>query len=302
MRAFEAAARHLSFTRAASELHVTQAAVSHQIKALEEHLGVPLFQRLNRALTLTSAGQALSPAVGEALDIMASAVDRLHRQDESGALTVTTMDSFAAKWLVPRLGRFRRSNPEIDVHISTSDESVDFSRVNVDMAIRYGAGDWKGMNVERLMTEEVFPVCAPSLLESGPPLTKTSDLRSHTLLHDDMRTDWRMWLMALGESDIDYTKGPSYQHSNLVIQAAEQGDGVALARSVLAQDALAAGRLVRPFNFALPIEYAYYIVCPHAHLQRPKAKAFRSWLIEEARSFETGLPEIQNDAANVSRP
>jgi len=286
MRAFEAAARHLSFTLAAHELHVTQAAVSHQIKSLEDHLGMPVFKRLNRALVLTSAGQALFPAVSEALDIMASAVDRLHNQDQSGELTITTMDSFAATWLVPKLGRFRKSNPDIDVRITTTDTSVDFARVDVDMAIRYGAGDWPGLSVERLMTEELFPVCAPSLLQSGPPLCCPADLKNHTLLHDDLREDWRMWLMASGEDNVDAGKGPGYQHSNLVLLAAEQGDGVALARSVLVQDALAAGRLVKPFDITMPTEYAYYMVCPHENLDRPKVKAFRQWLIDEARALE----------------
>ena len=284
LRAFEAAARHLSFTRAAEELHVTQAAVSHQIKSLEEDLGIPVFRRLNRALVLTGAGRTLFPAIGEALAIMTSAVDNLHHQDQAGELTVTTMDSFAATWLVPKLGRFRKSSPDIDVRITTSDESVDFSRVNVDMAIRYGAGNWPGLSVERLMTEEVFPVCAPSLLQAGPPLTSPADLKNHTLLHDDLRVDWRMWLMATGEKGIDSSKGPGYQHSNLVILAAEQGDGVALARSVLVQGALDSGRLVRPFDIALPGEFAYYMVCPKANLKRPKVKAFRKWLIEEAKA------------------
>jgi len=291
MRAFESAARHLSFTLAAEELHVTQAAVSHQIKALEEHLGMPVFKRLNRALILTPAGQALFPAVSEALDIMASAVDRLHHQDQSGVLTVTTMDSFAATWLVPKLGRFRRSNPDIDVRISTSDESIDFDRVNMDMAIRYGAGEWSGLHVERLMTEEVFPVCAPSLLQSGSPLNCPADLKNHTLLHDDLRVDWRMWLMATGEETVDSSKGPGYQHSNLVLLAAEQGDGVALARSVLVENALSTGRLVKPFNFAIPGEYAYYMVCPEANVKRPKVKAFREWLIAEASASVTSLTQ-----------
>jgi len=285
MRAFEAAARHLSFTRAAQELHVTQAAVSHQIKSLEETLGVPVFRRLNRALMLTDAGQALFPAVNEALDIMATAVDRLHRDDRTGELTVTTMDSFAVTWLVPRLGRFRKAHAEIDLRITTSDHSIDFDRENVDLAIRYGSGDWPGLSVERLMTEEVFPVCAPALLRSGPPLEKPADLRHHTLLHDDMREDWRMWLMAAGETGVDATRGLGYQHSNLVIQAAKQGDGVALARSVLVGDSLASGRLVKPFDVSLPANYAYYVVCPEANLSRPKVKAFRQWLFAEgARS------------------
>ncbi len=287
MRAFEAAARHLSFSRAAEELNVTKAAISHQVKALEDDLGMPLFQRLNRALMLTTAGHALFPAISEAMSMMAAAVKQLHHQDRAGELTVTTMDSFAARWLVPRLGRFRKDYPHIDVLIATSDERVDFARENVDLAIRYGAGSWPGLNVERLMTEEVFPVCAPVMLQSGPPLERPSDLKNHTLLHDDMREDWRMWLMAANEPDVDPDKGPGYQHSNLVIQAAEQGDGVALARSVLVEDALTSGRLVKPFNVSLPVEFAYYIVCPKVNLSRPKVKAFKTWLFREAKTTKS---------------
>lgn len=239
LRAFEAAARHLSFSRAADELNVTKAAVSHQVKALEDELGLPLFRRLNRALLLTDAGQTLHPSITEALGLMGAAVDRLHRQDRSGDLTLTTLASFAAIWLVPRIGRFRKAHPEIDVRITTSDVSIDFAGSDVDLAIRYGAGRWPGVHVERLMTEEIFPVCAPSLLEGGPPLAKPADLAHHTLLHDFALETWRMWLTAVGETGINADRGPRYQHSNLVIQAAEQGDGVALARSVLAADALA---------------------------------------------------------------
>lgn len=289
MRAFEAAARHLSFSRAAEELHVTKAAVSHQVKALEDELGLPLFRRLNRALMLTDAGQTLYPAISEALAIMASAVARLKRQDETGGLAVTMLDSFAAIWLVPRLGRFRRRHPDIDVRIATSDDSIDFARSDVDLAIRYGAGRWSGVHAERLMTEEIFPVCAPELLDRGPPLEKPSDLAHHTLLHDYGLETWRRWLNAVGEPDVDVERGPNYHHSNLVLQAAEQGDGVALARSVLAADALASGRLVRPFNIALPAEYAYYFVCPPDHLKRPKVKAFRDWLFAEASEPAGGI-------------
>ncbi len=281
LRAFEAAARHLSFTRAADELHVTQAAVSHQIKALEADLGVSLFQRMNRTLTLSDGGQTLFRGISEALDIMTVSVERLYHFERTGALIVSTMDSFAANWLVPRLGRFRNANPEIDVHLSISDERVDFARANVDMAIRYGHGEWPGLSVDRLLMEEKFPVCAPSLLEQGVPLKKPSDLKNHTLLHDDMRVDWRMWLMAAGETGVDAAKGPGYHHSNLALQAAKQGDGVALARSVLVADALATGQLIKPFDFALPTEYAYYVVCPETSLERPKVKAFRNWLFEE---------------------
>lgn len=283
LRAFEAAARHLSFSKAADEMNVTKAAVSHQVKALEEDLGMPLFRRMNRALVLTAAGQSLLPPISEALGLMAAAVKRLHQQDKAGVLTITTIDSFAAGWLVPRLGRFRKEHPSIDVRIATSDERVDFMRENVDLAIRYGAGKWPGVSAERLMTEEAFPVCSPELQRQGPPLENPADLKHHTLLHDDMREDWRMWLMAVDAPDVDASKGPGYHHSNLVIQAAEQGDGVALARSVLVEHALAAGRLVKPFNISIPIEYAYYLVCPPANLSRPKIKAFRTWLLREAR-------------------
>ncbi len=282
MRAFEAAARHLSFSRAAAELNVTKAAVSHQVKALEDDLGLPLFRRLNRALMLTDAGQTLYPPITEALALMGAAVARVKRQDQSGELVLTMLDSFAAIWLVPRLGRFRKANPEIDVRITTSDESIDFSRGDVDLAIRYGAGHWPNVHAERLMTEEMFPVCSPALLERGPPLEKPSDLAHHTLLQDHPRDYWRMWLMAVGETSIDAERGPGYQHSNLVLQAAEQGDGVALARSVLAADALAAGRLVKLFADTVPAAYAYYLVCPPDHLRRPKVKAFRRWLLAEA--------------------
>ena len=238
---------------------------------------------------LTPAGQTLYPAVSEALGIMQAAVTRLKRQDRSGELVLTMLDSFAAIWLVPRLGRFRKAHPEIDVRITTSDESIDFSRGDVDLAIRYGAGRWPDVHTERLMTEEIFPVCAPSLLGLRPPLEKPSDLKHHTLLHDHPRDGWRMWLMAVGEPDVDAERGPGYQHSNLVLQAAEQGDGVALARSVLAAEALAAGRLVKPFDVSLPAEYAYYLVCPPAHLKRPKVRAFRTWLFAEAKEADAGM-------------
>jgi LysR family glycine cleavage system transcriptional activator len=282
MRAFEAAARHLSFSRAADELNVTKAAISHQVKALEEDLGVPLFKRLNRALLLTEAGQTLFPSITDALGLMSAAIDRLHKRDQSGELTVSTLDSFAAIWLVPRLSRFRKAHPEIDVRISTSDDSVDFSVTDVDLAIRYGTGNWKDVHAERLMTEELYPVCAPSLLATGPPLEKPADLAHHTLLHDYGLVTWRRWLTAIGETGVDADRGPHYQHSNLVLQAAEQGDGVALARSVLAADALAKGRLVKPFDVTMPADYAYYLVCLETHLTRPKIKAFRQWMLAES--------------------
>ncbi len=282
LRAFEAAARHLSFTRAAGELNVTQAAVSHQVKTLEERLGLPLFRRKNRQLILTEAGQTLLPAMTDALDGMEAAIGRIQRDDESGILTVATMDSIAATWLMPRLRDFRSRHAEIDVRLATSDELEDYDRMRIDVGIRLGPGNWDGLQATRLMNEEVFPVCSPALLQQGIPLETPSDLRHFTLIHDDMLIDWRVWLECAGVGDIDPTRGPGYQHSNLVVQAAINGDGVALGRSVLVSDALEKGLLVRPFALALPATWPYYIVATPASFDRPKVRAFREWLLAQA--------------------
>lgn len=283
LRAFESAGRHLSFTRAAAELSVTQAAISHQIKALEERLGVTLFKRQNRALLLTDAGQAYLPAVRDTFENLARATERLLTRDRVGALTASVLPSFAAKWLVPRLGRFREQHPEIDVRLSADHNMVDFARGDVDVAIRYGQGEYPGLESVRLMTEDVFPVCSPALLKTAHPLRSPDDLRYHTLLHDDFRVDWRLWLLAAGVTDIDPTRGPTFTDSSMVIQAAVEGQGVALARSVLAANDLAAGRLVKPFDVSLPARWAYYLTYPPATRDNPKIVAFRDWLLVEAQ-------------------
>ncbi len=280
LRAFEAAARHLSFTRAAEELNVTQAAISHQVKTLEERLGVMLFRRLNRRLLLTDAGQSYLPPVRQAFDGIAAATGRLTARDSAGALTVSVIPSFAGTWLVPKLSSFRARQPDVDVRISPSFELIDFTREDIDVAIRYGRGDWPGLRCDWLMAEELIPVCSPALLDGAAPLRTPSDLRHHTLLHDDHRVDWRVWLMAVGIDDIDATHGPSFTDSSLVLLAAAEGQGVALGRSALAERDIAAGRLVRPFDVSVPAELAYYLVCPEATAERPKIVAFRDWLIE----------------------
>ena len=285
MRAFEAAARHLSFTKAADELNVTQAAISHQVKALEERLGVVLFRRLNRALLLTDAGQGYLPPLREAFDRMAEATERLSAHDARRTLTVTTLPSIAAKWLVPRLGRFRETHPDIDVRIDASLHLTDFARENVDVALRYGRGKWDGMRTDRLMTEDFFPVCGPALLAGRHPLREPADILHHTLLHDDSRTDWTMWFLAAGIEGGEPTRGPAFTDSSLVLQAAVDGQGVALGRSALAAADLAAGRLVRPFDISLEAEFAYYLVCPQATAEHPKIASFRAWLLAEAEDF-----------------
>ena len=282
LRAFEAAARHLSFTRAAEELHVTQAAVSHQIKGLEEWLGMPLFRRLNRALMLTEAGQTYLPAVRDALDTLAQATDRLFRRDSAGALTISTMPSFAAKWLVMRLGRFQARHPELEVRLHATPQLADFAQQDVDVAIRFGSGRWPGLRSERLMTEDIFPVCSPALLRGGLPLARPEDLRRHTLLHDDYMITWAIWAEAAGLTGIDLHRGPRFNDSALILQAAMEGAGVALARGVLVADDVAAGRLVRLFDIHLPGDYAYYVAAPPPYFSRPKVRAFRDWLFEEA--------------------
>ncbi len=283
LRAFEAAARHLSFTKAGAELFVTQAAVSHQIRALEEDLGVRLFRRMNRRLMLTEEGQRYLPAVSRAFDLLREATTALRAHDIPGPLTVSVLPSFAARWLVPRLGRFFARHPDIDLRIDPSVAICDFAQGDVDVGIRYGRGDYPGLRADRLLDEDIFPVCSP-LLKAGPPgLHRPEDLRHHTLLHDDSHADWRTWLLAAGVDGVDPERGTIFTDSSMLIQAAIAGQGVALARGVLVADALAAGRLVRPFRLSLPAEFAYYFVYPERVAAHPKVRAFRDWLLEEAQ-------------------
>jgi LysR family transcriptional regulator, glycine cleavage system transcriptional activator len=283
LRAFEAAARHLSFTRAAAELNVTQAAISHQIKALEDHLGLPLFRRLNRALMLTDPGQTLFPAVRDALDGLAVAMERLQMREAGGTLTVSTLPSLAVKWLVPRMSRFQDRHPDIDLRISAKEHLVDFARDGIDVAIRFGRGDWPGVRADWLTDEALAPVCSPAL---AADLRTASDLRRATLLHEDMLPlgefpTWRSWLAAAGADDVDADRGPRFSHTHLMLQAAMDGRGVALGQALLVQDDLATGRLVEPFGFRLPTGFGYYVCCPPAAAGRPKVKAFRDWVMQE---------------------
>ena len=288
LRVFEAVARHLSITRAADELSVTPAAVSHQVKTLEDHLGVSLFHRVNRNLLLTDAGQACLPGIREGFERLSAAIQEIDNLGEAGILSVSVAPSFAAKWLVPRLDSFATQHPDIDVRVSASMQLMDFERDNVDLAIRYGAGRYPNLEVERLLKEEVFPVCSPKLLESDEPLSSPEALRHHTLLHDDSPEDdiscptWPMWLKAAGMKDVDGSRGPRFNQSSLVIEAAVLGRGVAMAKAHLAAADLAEGRLVKPFKGAMPVDFAYYIVCPEAKLKLRKVSVFRDWLREQA--------------------
>ncbi len=280
LRAFEAAARQLSFTRAAAELNVTQAAVSHQIRNLEDRLGLKLFVRQNRALALTAAGAQYLPAISTAFDGLAEATARLASRREGGALTVSTLASFAIKWLVPRLAGFQAAHPGIDVRITTSTDPVDFERDDVDLAIRYGRGDWPGLRAARLLGEDLFPVCSPALLAGPTTLARPADLAQNTLLHvTGYRDDWRVWLTATGTEGVDLEHGLTFDLAVTTLQAAIDGLGVAIGRTALVAADLDAGRLVAPFDVVLPIESAYYVVAPKTTWSQPKVARFRDWLL-----------------------
>jgi LysR family glycine cleavage system transcriptional activator len=281
LRAFEAAARHLSFTRAASELHVTQAAVSHQIRALEERLGQKLFRRVGRNLFLTDVAQAYLAEIRAAFDRIDEATRRLEARDRAGVLNASVLPSFAAMWLLPRLGRFRAAHPEIDVRLSADSEMVDFARSDFDVGIRTGRGRWAGLRADLILTERLTVVASPELADSVP-LREPRDLAKVTLLHDEPRERWALWFRRVGITDIDPWRGPGFSHSNMVIQAAIAGQGVAVVGETLAADEIKAGRLVQLFDETIPTDYSYYLVCPEAAAERPKIAAFRSWLLAEA--------------------
>jgi LysR family glycine cleavage system transcriptional activator len=282
LRAYEAAARHLSLTRAPGELHLTQAALSHQIKTLEERLGVSLFKRMGRRLVLTDAAQVYLAELRAAFDRIVEATRRLKAQDASGPLKASVLPSFAAMWLLPRLGRFRAVHPEIDLLVAAESELADFARGDVDVAIRTGQGRWPGLRADLITTETLVVVCSPALRDGDPPLHEPTALRHHTLLHDEPRDRWRIWLARAGLTDIDPWRGPGFSQSNMVIQAAIDGHGVAIVGHALAAAELRAGRLACPFGEAQPTDYSYWLVCPEAAAERPKVAAFRAWLLAEA--------------------
>ena len=291
LQVFEAAARHLSFTRAAAELNVTQTAVSHQIRRLEEQLGLRLFIRQNRALTLTPEARDWLPAVSAAFQDLRTATERMLRGPRDTVLTVSSMVSIAAKWLVPRLAGFQEACPEIEVRIATGTRLVDFHREDVDLAIRYGRGHWPGLRADWLMAEEIFPVCAPALINGPNPLRRPEDLIDHTLLLVEMSIDeWRLWFTAAGlPFSLAAHHVMRFDDRLMALHAAIDGLGVTMGRSRVIDDDLAAGRLVAPFEaFHLPSEAGYYVVCPEETAASPKIARFRDWLLDTARREREG--------------
>jgi LysR family transcriptional regulator, glycine cleavage system transcriptional activator len=290
LRAFEAAARHLSITAAAQELNVTPAAISHQVRLFEDHIGLPVFQRGGRGLVLTDAGSAGLRELREGFAKLAAAIDAIDSLGETGLLNVSVAPSFATKWLLPRLQSFHDTHPSIDVHVAASNQLADFARDGADLAIRYGAGSYADLHVEKLLTESVIPVCSPALIKTSGGLKTAADLGNFTLLHDDSPDadpscpNWEMWLRAAGAPDVDFSRGPRFNQSAMVIEAAILGRGVGLAKSTLAAADIEAGRLVRPLEAAVPVEFAYYFVTPRAKLNLPKVSFFRDWIREQVNT------------------
>jgi LysR family transcriptional regulator, glycine cleavage system transcriptional activator len=290
IRAFEAAARHLSFTRAADELNVTPAAISQQVRNLEDILGVPLFRRLTRALLLTEAGQLALPILGEGFDRLLDGIERIRAFEEGGILTVSAAPSFAARWLVRRLPRFEDRHPEIRIRVDPTLQVVDFERENVDIAVRFGEGNYPGMRTDRLMSENISPVCSPKLLAGGKVLKEPGDLANHVLLHTDWglgnatQPDWAMWLLSAGADEVNPSRGPVFTTEILTVESALEGNGVALVNRGIVIDEVAAGRLIWPFELTLETKFGFFIVCPEQTADTTKNAAFREWLLDEARA------------------
>src|SRR6476660_2177212 len=282
LKAFEAAARSESLTRAADELGVPQGAVSQQVKALEATLGIKLFVRERQRLVITEAGREYLIVLRDALDRIAVGTERLVQRQTSGVLTVSTSPDFAAKWLVNRLGRFAEAHPSIDLRISATLHHVDFAREDVDLAVRHGDGSWAGLDVARLSTEQLFAVCSPKLLAGRNRLTKPADVLKFPLIHVDDRKNWVRWLEGAEVPVAESLHGPVLNRESMAIDAAVDGQGIALARTTLAATDLILGRLLRPFAQELRLSKTYWIICPKATAALPKIVTFRDWLLSEA--------------------
>ena len=266
LKCFEAAGRLLSFTGAARELSVTQAAISHQIKVIEDYLGFPLFVRYPRRLALTEQGKALLPEVIEAFDRVSLAIGALGKEAYSNLLSVRLAPSFAAKWLSPRLKYFWLQYPEIDLCLFHAHAAVDFEREEIDIAVTYGKGDWPGVVADKLLSLDFFPVCSPAFMHNDKPLTDIDNLRYYSLLHDANYECWRDWIKLANVPAIEAEKGTIIDDTNVLIQAAIDGH-------------LESGKLVKPFDIVLVNEFSYYVVCPQSHLKNPAVVAFKDWLL-----------------------
>jgi LysR family transcriptional regulator, glycine cleavage system transcriptional activator len=284
LRAFDVAARNLNLSAAAEELNVTHAAVSRQVKQLEERLGVKLFERLPRGLRLTAQGALLAEGTRAAFDRLAAALEDISVPTARRKLTISTFSSLNARWLMPRLRSFSMLFPDVDLQISITAQLVDFAREDVDIAIRFGGGNYPGLHVVPLFKPREVVVCSPALLKNGPPLKVISDLRNYTLLHDVSHLSWIRWLEAVGAKSVNPRRGIICGDRNSMLQAALDGQGVAIASEVFAANELAAGRLVKVFENEVASEYAIYAVCLPRRLNDPILKGVMDWLEHEAKS------------------
>ncbi len=297
VRAFEAAARHLSFKAAAEELHVTQSAVSHQIKSLEEFLGLALFRRGTRSVALTREGRDYLEKVSRVLDELSAATHFVRNQGPSGPLAIRSTPAFASRWLVPRINDFNRLHPDIELHISTSLESVNFAEDGVDVAIGFGLQATGELHTEPILESSRFPVASPDLIARQGPFRNPEDLGKCVLLHNEVADGWGEWLECAGVGEIDPKSGPRFEHCNLSLRAAVEGQGVALAYGALVAPDLATGTLVRLFDINLPATVVYSLLCPASYLGQPRVAAFREWLIAAA-----GLDNLQAEAQAAHVP
>ncbi|MBV9537382.1 MAG: transcriptional regulator GcvA [Acidisphaera sp.] len=301
LRVFEAAARRLSFTRAAEELHVTQGAVSQRIRALEDELGLPLFERSAAGLRLTAAGAALASGVRDALERIAATLAEIGGAGDAAPLVVSVLPSFASRWLMPRFPRFAAAHPDIPVQIVALLGLADFRTQNVDLAIRFGEGRYPGLSVTRLMGDSVGPVCSPALLASRGPIDGVHDLPRLPLLHDSVAdgdpsgSDWRSWATAVGADHLPLARGQRFSQADLAIEAAVLGLGVVLARTSLCSDQLRAGTLTRLPLPVVPTRWSYYLVHPPERAARPGLAALCAWLLEEVAAF--GAVETESTPA-----
>ena len=292
LRAFDAAVRRLSFTGAAEQLHVTHGAVSRQVQQLETFLGQRLFDRLPKGLELTAAGRQLAFTTGRIFEDLGQVVAELRAESRPNIITISTVASLAARWLVPRLASFHSRQPDYEIHVGTSTRLVDFRRDGVDLAIRFGHGKWPNLYTERLFCPREFPVCAPSLLEGDHSLRETNDLANFTLLHDMTHEHWRQWLELAGAENVDPQAGLLLEDMNVLLQAAIEGQGVALASRPLVTADLNAGRLVRPFDIELPVELSFYTVCEAGREKEPGMKETIEWLREEAEPMQEACRKV----------
>ncbi|WP_378946993.1 transcriptional regulator GcvA [Mesorhizobium sp. ANAO-SY3R2] len=291
LRTLEAAGRHLNFTRAADELGLTPAAVSHQIKEIEDQLGVLLFTRTSRSIRLTEAGAALCDAAADAIELLNRAVSRARKLTRGTAQLKVTLDAqFAAKWLMRRVDGFRKLHPDIELRFDISYDVRDFDLDDVDVAIRFGMGKYPGLRADRLFDNMIIPVCSPNLLRDGPPLRVPRDLFNHTLVHIEWSQqgvtwpNWRIWMAAAGVDDFDDSRSIVFTNSSDAVQAAIDGGAVALADFAMVANDLSEGRLVRPFDLGIRVsrEFAYFLVYPQGVADDPRIGAFREWILMEA--------------------